>query len=70
MTLIYWIYAKHTTRMILSLDSHFFLKKKRNMAVFKPLLDVECGATNSLVKLSQFYTYDNTHVIQVRPCLH
>ncbi len=56
--------------MILSLDSHFFLKKKRNMAVFKPLLDVECGATNSLVKLSQFYTYDNTHVIQVRPCLH
>jgi len=35
------------------------------MAVFKPLLDAECGTTNPLVKLSQFYTHNHTHITQV-----
>jgi hypothetical protein len=35
------------------------------MAALKPLLDAECGTTNPLIKLSQFYTRDNTLVTQV-----
>ncbi|CAF1487300.1 unnamed protein product [Adineta steineri] len=34
------------------------------MAALKPLLDAECGTTNPLIKLSQFYTRDNTLVTQ------
>lgn len=36
------------------------------MAALKPLLDAECGTTNPLIKLSQFYTRDNTLVTQVK----
>jgi len=34
------------------------------MAALKPLLDAECGTTNPLIKLSQFYSRDNTLVTQ------
>ncbi len=36
------------------------------MAALKPLLDAECGTANPLIKLSQFYTRDNTLVTQVK----
>jgi len=39
------------------------------MAALKPLLDAECGTTNPLIKLSQFYTRDNTLVTQVNPLI-
>jgi hypothetical protein len=35
------------------------------MAAFKTLLDNECGTTNPLIKLSQFYTHDKTLVTRV-----
>ena len=35
------------------------------MATFKTLLDNECGTTNPLIKLTQFYKHDNTRVKQV-----
>jgi hypothetical protein len=37
----------------------------KTMATFKGLIDAECGTTNPLIKLSQIYTRDNTHVLQV-----